>query len=215
MFKLSNINRKTTLFACCLVVLIAVVALTLSVKTNSQQRSVLNQKDKSDLLKQVENSTERPFKVAGNDDSPFRIVHATVKEISGSEFTRLTGKTTDLVTVSSVPEVKLTNISGKTITEFIMVIRNPETQSTRVVVQNKVSIAPGGDYTFKREHFVKPEKETVADKDGVRQKFAQPKLDSEKYWLQYPMQSGIFATVGKVTFEDGSSWMIQEGGEIR
>ena len=51
MFKLLDIRRRTILFACFLIGLIAVVALTLSVRTNSQQMKVLNQKDKSELLK--------------------------------------------------------------------------------------------------------------------------------------------------------------------
>lgn len=215
MFRLFNTSRKIILFACCLVGLIAIVALNMSVKTNSQQLKVLNQKDKGDLLKQIENSAEKPMKVAGNEDCPFRIVQATVKEISGSEFTKLTGKTTDLTTVSSVPEIKLTNISDKAIEQFIIVVRNPATKSTRVIVQSKVSIAPGDAYTFKREHFVKPEKVTVADKEGVRQELTQPKMNSDKYWLDFVNNSDMYTTVGKVVFEDGSNWMIKDGGEVQ
>lgn len=215
MSKLFNTTRKTILFACCLVGLFTVVAFTLSVKTNSQQRQVPNPKDKTELLKQVENSAEIAFNAVENDDSPFKITEATVKEISGSDFTRLTGKTTDLATVSSFPEIKLTNTSNKTITSFFVVIRNAETHGVRGFIQSKVSIAPGQNYTVKREHFASSVKTTVADNQGVRENWVQPKFDSEKFWIDWEKSPDVFATVPDVTFEDGSNWRVKEGGKVR
>jgi len=195
--------------------LLVVVALTVAVKTNSQQRQVLNANSKDALLKQVEASIEQPLRVAGNDNCPLRIVQATVKEISGADFTRLTGKTTDLVTVSTNPEVKLLNTSGKTITGFVIAIRDPQSQTTTTLVNLKASIASGETYIVKREQFVKPEKATVASDGQVRETLIQPKMDSEKYWLQFASRSDIFVTVGAVMLNDGSRWMIKDGGEVK
>lgn len=215
MFKLFNTRRKTILFAGGSVFLFFVVALVLSVKTNSQQLQVPNQKDKDILIAQVEKSAEQSLKVVENDDSPLRIVEAKAKEVNGSDFTKLTGKTTDLAVVSSVPEVKLTNTSGKTIIGFIFAIREPKTKTLQTLNQEKISIAPGETYVIKREHFVAPEKLTVADSRGTRQKLVQPKIDSEKYWIDFAGRSDFFVTVGMVYFDDGSKWMIKEGGEIK
>lgn len=215
MTRLLYASRKTVMFAASLVCLLSVIALTVAVKTNSQQRQVLNQNSKDTLLKQVENSMDLPLRVAGNENCPFRIIQATVKEISGSDFTRLTGKTTDLVTVSSNPEVKLVNTSGKTITGFVIAIRDPQSQTTSTLVNLKASIPPGESYIVKREQFVKSEKATVASGGQVRETLVQPKMDSEKYWLQFAGRSDIFITVGAVMLNDGSRWMIKDGGDVK
>lgn len=215
MFKLSNTRHKTILFACCLVGLLALVGITLSVETNSQQLQVPNQKEKDKLLERVKSSAEIPFNVIENDDSPFRIIEAKSKEISGAEFTRLTRKTTDYATVMSVPEVKLLNTSGKTITSFYLIVRNAETQSVRGFIKSKVSVAPGETYTVTRDYFARPQKVTVSDSEGARQKWVQPEWDSEKVWLEFKKSPDVFVTVGQVTFADGSQWIVSEGGRVK
>lgn len=215
MVKLFSVSRKTIALSSCLICLLSAGAIAISVKTSSQQSQAPNQKDKDALLKRIESSPEIPFNAVENDDSPFKITEARVKEISGSEFTRLTGKTTDLITVSSVPEVELTNTSEKTITSFFMVIRNAKTRSVRGFIQSKVSVAPGQVYLVKRERFANPEKVMVADNNGVRQTWVQPKFDSEKYWLEFEKSPDVFVTVAQVTFDDGSEWMVKEGGKVR
>lgn len=209
------LKRKVALLASCFAGLIVIVALTMSVTTNSQQKRTLNPKDSTDLLKRVENSADVPFNAVENDDSPFRIIEAKVKEISGSDFTNLTGKTTDLISVSSFPEVKLTNTSNKTIKSFFIVIRNAETHGIRGFIQSKVAIAPGQDYTVKREHFASAVKTTVADDKGVRENWTQPKFDSERFWIDWEKSPDVFVTVTDVTFTDESTWRVKEGGKVR
>jgi hypothetical protein len=215
MTKSLNVNHRKIFFALCFASLLLAITLSLSVRTNSQQLHSLNQPDKPTLLSQVESAAEVPFNVVENDDSPFKITEAKVKEISGPEFTKLTGKTTDLVTVSSVPEVKLINTSGKTITSFFMVIRNAKARSVCGFIQSKVSIAPGQSYTVERERFANPEKVTMADNNGVRQIWVQPKFDSERYWLDFEKSPDVFVTVAQVSFDDGTEWRVKEGGRVR
>ncbi len=143
MDKLFDTKRKTILFVCCLVGLLGVVGIFLNVRTNSQELQVSNQKEKNELVEKIEKSADQQVRVLENKDSPLRIVETKVKEITSSEFTRLTGKTTDLVTVSSVPEVKVVNNSGKTVTEFVLGIRDPKSKTLRTFSPYKVSIAPG------------------------------------------------------------------------
>lgn len=209
MFSLFNTTRKTIIFMGCFVLVIFAVALTLSVKTNSQQLQVLNQTDKDLLLKQVESSPEQPVNVIESNNTPLKISNATAKEISGSDFTKLTGKVTDLVTVASFPEATLVNHSGKTITGFVFGIRDPKTKTLQTVNQQKIAIAPGATYNVKREHFLKPEKTTTATSEGVSQKLILPKADSEKYWVDFAQRSDFYVTIGIVFFEDGSRWALK------
>jgi hypothetical protein len=106
MFRLFKTTRKTILFASCFVFVFFAVALTLSVKTSSQQRQTLNEKDKEEAIGQIAKSVDQPLRILENEDSPLRISQATVKEISGSDFTKLTGKTTDLPNVASLSRGK-------------------------------------------------------------------------------------------------------------
>lgn len=216
MARIPNVNRKRILLVCCGISLLLAVTFALTVKTHSQQLQVLDQKTENAALEEVERSVDQPMRVLGNVDSPFRIVEARVKEVSGEQFTRLTGRTTDLVTVSTVPEIELVNTSGKAITGFVIGIRDPHSRTTRTLAQRKVSIAPGETYIVRREHFVNPQQVTVADDNGqFHQKLVQPKKNSEKYWLPFAGRSDIFVTVGCVNFDDGTTWMIKKGGEVK
>lgn len=215
MFNLFNTTRKIILFACCFVLVLFAVALTLNVKTSSQQLQVPSQKDKEALLKQIEESTDYPFNVDDNENSPLKITNAKVKEISGAEFTKLTGKTTNLTTVTSVPEIQLMNVSDKTIKAFFVAVRDVKNKSVRGFTQFKVSIAPGETYTVHREHFSNPESVSVSDENGVRPSLNQPKLDSEKLWLNSEKSPDVFTLIARVLFEDNSQWKVEEGGKIR
>lgn len=165
----------------------------------------------------VESSQESPVKVAGNSDCPFKILRATVKKVSGSEYSRLTGRTTNQAIVATVPEVKLINTSSQTITSFVLVVRDPQFRASRGFVQQKVSIEPGETYLVKREHFISVEEETVAEANQpTRQVPVQLNVASDKYWLRFegPLND-VFVTVGRVTFSDGASWLIHEEGVVK
>ena len=217
MNRLPQAARRTILFAGCAICLLSIVAVSVNLRTHSQQPNVPSQANKDSLLKFVESSPELPLKIAGNNDCPFRILQATVKKVSGSEFSRLTGRTTNQATVSTVPEVKLVNTSQQTITSFLLVVRDPQSRTSRGFVQQKVSIGPGETYLVKRDHFVNPERQTIAaTNQPARQTVAQPGLASDKYWLQFDgALDEVFVTVGKVTFSDGATWLIQEGGDVK
>lgn len=216
MRKILNLTEKSLLFAGCLVLVLFAVGLALTLNTRSQQRQVSNQKDKEALLERVENSAEQPLKIVGNTDCPLKILQATVKEVAGAEFTQLTRKTTDLVTVSSVPEIRLLNTSGKTIAGFVLAVRHSESNMNHGIVQPKVSIAPGETYTVEREAFVPPDKLTIGDATGkTHEKLTQPKMDEEKYWVQFAPRSDLFVFVSLVVFDDGSEWKVTKGGEVK
>ena len=215
MSKMMRLNRWTISIAGCSV--LACSALALNVNHNGNQSShASNNQDKHAVVRQVEESPDRSLRVAGNDDCPLRLIEAKVKEVPAALFTRLTGKVTDLATVSSVPEATLVNNSGQTVTKFFLAIRDPNTRTTRGIMQSKITLRPGDSYTVSRDHFTAPENVTVRNEDGTTgQRQIVPGMDSEKKWIQFASRSAIFITVAKVDFADGSSWSLKEEGEIK
>jgi hypothetical protein len=208
-------SRKITI-PVSLVALLAAVVFGLNFKTKSQQLSSSTAKQTQERLQQIEQSADQPLRVVENGDSPLRIVDARVKEISGPDFVKLTGQQTDLPTVCSVPDVKLLNSSTKTITGFVLVVRDPNSKTSRGIVQSKLEIAQGQTYLYPRNSFVKYEWSTTADNEGkVKTRFAPPAMNSEDYWLSFATRSNLFVTVAQVNFHDGSSWTVKEGGDIR
>lgn len=216
MIKLLDVKRKIILFPCCFLLLISAFVLALSKGVSSQQLQNSVHKTKQELIKHIESLPEQPLRIVGNDNCPLQLVETKVQEIPASLFTRLTGAATDLITVSSVPEVRLVNTSGKLITGFILVIRDPDSKITRSLVQTNIAIAPGDTYIVKRSHFTKPEKITLVDKNNqIRHTLVEPEIDAEKYWIHFADLSNLFTTIGLVNFGDGSSWIIKEEGEVR
>ncbi|HLL73613.1 MAG TPA: hypothetical protein VK363_19400 [Pyrinomonadaceae bacterium] len=214
--KMMRLNRWTLSIACCSVLALAAAALALNVRTDNQRSHSSGNKDRHEIVRQVEASPDQSLRVLGNDDCPLRLVEAKVKEIPGTLFTKLTGKVTGLATVSSVPEATLVNASGQTVTRFFLAVRDPRSQSTRGILQSKLALKPGETYRVSRDHFADPEKMTVTGEDGkTRHEIVVPGMDSEKKWIQFASRSALFITVARVEFEDGSSWSVKEEGEIK
>ena len=188
---------------------------TLSLIARSQQLEALRGSDEK-TIEGVESLPDQPIQVLGNDDCPFRILDAKVKELPAARFRKLTGKTVTIDAVPSVPEVTVINSSDKTITEFILAVRNPQTGTGRAFAQRSVAIAPGEVYVVKRGHFVGPEAATaIGERGEIRKTPIWPKMNSEQYWLQFAPLADLYVTVGRVTFDDGSVWTIKEGGQAR
>lgn len=207
-------TRRTTTIAIAVIGLLGAVTFGLGLRARSQSLQPPASKTSDNESQQIQSSTDQALRVAENDDSPLRILEAKVKEISGTEFVKLTGKKTDLPTVSSVPEVRLLNSSPKTITGFILAVRDPQSKTTRGIVQSKLTIVPGATFTATRESFIRPE--WVPDPDGkANAHIVRPSVNSEKYWLPFAGRAALFVTVARVEFQDGSTWTVKEGGDIR
>lgn len=214
MTKLFHVNRKTISIAGCLVFLLSAVAVALNINNHQQSRDS-NRRGQNEIVRQIQELPDQSLRILGNDDCPLRITEARVKEIPGALFTRLTGRVTNLATVSSLPEATLVNTSGQTVTKFFLAIRDPRSRSTRGLIR-EATIQPGESLVMNREDFVSPDRVTVADGNGqVRQRMVAPGMDSENRWIGFAARHDLFITIVRVEFEDGSSWMIREGGEVR
>jgi hypothetical protein len=208
------ISRRRITIAIAVVGLVGAVAFGLGLRTRSQQLQP-SASNRNNDESQIEKLPDQALRVLENNDSPLRILEARVKEIPGPQFLKLTGKKTDLPAVCSVPEVKLLNGSVKTITGFILAVRDPESKTTRGVILSKIKIVPGATFTAVRESFLRPEWVSTSDKDGQENPhMAQPTINSEKYWLS-ASRATLFVTVVQVKFEDGSEWVVKEGGDIK
>lgn len=213
MTKQPHVTRKIVLIACCSVFLLSALALALNAQTRNQRSQEAR---RNEIINQLQTLPEQSLRVLGNEDAPLRIVEAKVKEIPGSLFTQLTGRVTDLAAVSSVPEVTLVNTSGQTVIRFFLVIRDPHSRVLRGIIQSRIALKPGDTYVVTREHFGRPESRTVRGEDGqIRQTSVPLRMDSEQRWLQFAARPDLFVTIARVDFEDGTSWEIREGGEVR
>jgi hypothetical protein len=210
------INRRIA-FGSIVVGLLGAITFGISLRTSSQQLKPTTPDAAADnLSQQIEKSADQPLRVLENDDAPLRVIEAKVKEISGSEFTKLTGKKTDLLAVCSVPEVRLLNSSGKTITQFVLAVRNPASKTTRGIVHSQLSLAPGSTFTVGRQFFVRQEWTSTLEPGGqVKVSRERPEISSERYWISFAERSQLFVTVGEVEFQDGTRWRVKEGGDIR
>ena len=213
MTKLFTMNRKTIVAACGLLLFLSVIAVALNIKASNQRAQ---DAAREDALKQVNETPDQLLRVVGNDDCPLRIVEAKVKEVPGPLFTKLTGKTTDLPTISSAPDVTLLNTSGQTITKFILIVRDPKSRKSRGVIEHDISVRPGETYTVSRELFVTPDKVVTEDAKGQAQRMlVNPGINSEKGWIEFAARPDLFVTIGLVNFAGGGSWKLKEGGEVR
>ncbi|HEV2800728.1 MAG TPA: hypothetical protein VGW12_09535 [Pyrinomonadaceae bacterium] len=217
MSRLLRSHRSVVAIACCcFVLMLSAMALAYNSRTANRRSHASGNEDKKDIARQVEAAPDQTLRIAGNDDCPLKLVEARVKEVSGRLFTKLTGKATNLASVSTVPEATLVNKSGQTVTRFFLAIRDPQTRSARGILQSRVALKPGETYKITRDHFAEPEKMTLRGEDGkFHQKLVVPGLESEKKWLSLAERSSLFITVAMIDFADGSRWTLPEEGEFR
>jgi hypothetical protein len=214
--KLRHLNRWTLVAACCLVLGLSTTAFVVVTGADDRRTQGAGNEDKKELLRQVEESPDQPLRTLENEDSPLRLTETKVKEVPAHLFTKLTGRVTDLPAVSTVPEARLVNVSGRTVTGFMLLVRDPNSRSTRGVLKSELALKPGESFQIKRDHFVEPERRTTVGENGkTRQTTVAPGIESEKSWIQFAARPDLFVAVARVEFDDGSSWLIREGGEIR
>jgi hypothetical protein len=170
------------------------------------------------LIKQVESSQDQFLEIRGNQNCPATITEARVKEISSSLFTKLTGKATTLPLVCSFPDVQFANNSQKTVTGFVLMLRDAQTGELRMVTKRNQKLHSGELFQVPSNHFSGFES-TVSENDGKKAqiKLAPYGFDSEKRWLSKTTRANLYVSILKVNFEDGSVWTanFDERGEVR
>lgn len=186
----------------CVLVLVS-VALGRTIRARMQSSSTRAKKDA--LVEQVENSPDSSLTIEQDQDAPLKILAANVKEISQADYERLTLTKSDLLTVVSAPEVRLLNVSNKTVSRVMLIINDVSAQKSTGISMRNLSIAPGTAFTIGRENFVKPETLTTVDERGQANSTPAHPMKSKNFWLPFPDKSKLHVRVG-VEFDDGSKW---------
>jgi hypothetical protein len=167
------------------------------------------QQQKSNIIQQIKASSAVRINADNSQGSQLYIREATVKEISGDEFTRLTGEAPRHFRQATFPEVTLFNNSSKTIKSFALVAKSAteDSQSGYILLKKNLSILPGTSYKVASSEW--PQAERVStEKDGkFMHGVRQPGLDSAKSWIP-GAASDLRVTVGLVAYEDGTGWKI-------
>ncbi len=167
--------------------------------------------DKTSLIRQVEQLPAYPLTVIGNESCPLRITEAQVKAIPASLYTQLTGQTTSLALVASVPHIKLVNVSGRTIKGYVLSVFSP-TSDKSIGICSFNPIPPGAQVTISTNHFAGYERITRATSDGVVT--SENRLrgwDSPKKWINFASPEELQMAIDRVELEDGSQWNVPKG----
>lgn len=193
-----------------LVVCVAGVAIAQTLKTGKQTAILTD--EKTSLVERIQKLSDHPLRIKEDSDTPFKILSATVKEISREDYQNLTGKMTELNAVISVPEARLQNVSEKKIVGVFFITRDLPSNKLKGMMMKDVSIDPGQIFTIKRGGSVKTDSLTVADNDGTVRELTRESMVGENYWLPFPDKNQLQVSV-VVTFADGSTWANREGGK--
>ena len=168
-----------------------------------------NQLQKTKIINQIKSSGAVSINADNSRQSPLYIQEASVKEISGEDFTKLVGEPPKHFKHSTFPDVTLLNSSGKTVRAFAISVQSgvADPNSGYIVVKKGLSISPNSTYKLLSGEWPKAERVSVQKGDKFVTSLQKPGLDSAKAWVP-GAASDLKVMVGMVEFEDGSRWML-------
>jgi hypothetical protein len=169
--------------------------------TSSRQQNRLR------IVKHVESMSGSPIYADNSQGSPIDIQEATVKEISGDDYSVLVGEPAKHFRQSTFPEVTILNTSEKTVRSFALVTRSTVEAKGYVLLKHNLSLVPNSSYRVDSSHWVKAERVTIKTGDKFTTVWRQQGLVSRKSWIPGAC-SDLKVTVGMVEFDDGTRWMI-------
>jgi len=199
-------SPKLRILAVCAAVsmLVISVAVARGLRARSQSKVA-----RDALVEQMEKAPVFPIRIQQDDDAPVRIVEATVQEISGSDYEKLTSEKSNHLLVVSAPQVKMVNVSGKTVQQVMLVVNDASTQQSQGIVMKNLSVESGSTYTISPASFVKSETLTAVDQHGTVTSSLKPPMKSKKFWLPFADKSQIQVRVG-IGFQDGTTWFNRD-----
>ncbi len=200
-----TIPKKLTAAGVAVMVLLCFAAFTLL-----RGKAAQEQAGQAARLNRIEALPDQFLPISAAPDEPLRVIEARVKEIPAADFATLTGQTARSAFVSTVPEARLLNISGKKITTFIVAIWNEQTRTSRMLKRYNLSINPGETFLLTRAQFVPPKSVTQVDAAGrATQRVVTPGYESTDKWVNLGGRNELSFRVGLVRFDDGTEWRVQ------
>jgi hypothetical protein len=203
--------RITASIATLSILLLVGVAVAQSYRTLN--RTDFLNKENDVLVEQIKKSSDFLLAIQQDDDAPLKILEAKVKEISPADYEKLTSEKSDFQTVISAPEVKMVNVSDKTIKRVNLNIHDHVAKHGKGLMMRELTIRPGESFSIVPGNFVKGQTITSVDENGKLATSTAEIVKEKKYWLPFPSKATLVVRVS-VEFEDGSSWYNKnEGGE--
>lgn len=194
--------KRRVLFS--LISIIGVIGLTV-INIAAAGKSYHTQKNRKTV--QVEALNPVPIYADNSQGSPISIQDASVREISGDEFTKIVGEPSRHYRYSTFPEVNLLNTSGRTIRSFAIAIKNEAEKKGYMFLKGKLSLLPGATYKVNPFQWIKAERSSMLKEGKYVSVMQKPSVESSKYWM-IGSPSDLKVVVGMVEFDDGSRWMI-------
>ena len=186
------------------------ILLCFAVFTLLRGKAAQGQANQAALLNRIDALPDQFLPILAAPDEPLRVIEARVKEIPAADFATLTGQTARSAFVSTVPEARLLNISGKKITTFIVAIWNEQTRTSRMLKRYNLAIKPGETFLLTRNQFVPPKSVTQVDTTGrTTQRLVTPGFESTDKWVNLGGRDELSFRVGLVRFDDNSEWRAQ------
>ena len=179
------------------------VAVGRTIRARMQAASARTQKDA--LVAQIEKSLDFSLRIQQDEDTPLKILEAKVKEISAADCEKLTSIKSDLPLIVSAPEVRMLNVSTKTINRIMLFVSDGSGQRSTGVMMHDLSITPGAAFTIVPANFVKPETLTAVDENGKASSSVKAAMKSKSFWLPFADKSQLQVRLG-VEFQDGTKW---------
>jgi len=197
-----------------LILLLAAAFLSGSVILQAQTIPSSNEHQKGRVLKRLAASEGVQIYADNSKGSPLYVQEATVKEISGDDFTILTGEAHKHFKQATFPEVTLSNGTAKTIKSFAIAVGSAadKPRSGYILLKNNVSIPPSSTYKLTSGEWPKAERVSVEQAGRFVNVLRKPGLDSAKAWIP-GSASDLRVTIALVEFEDGTRWMISSDSD--
>lgn len=187
------------------------VAVERTIRARMQSASATSKKDA--LVEQIEKSPDYSLRIQQDEDTPLRILEAKVKEISAADYEKLTANKSDHPAIISAPEVRMLNVSGKTINRVMLMVRDVSADRSTGLMRHNLSISSGAAFTIFPADFVKPDYLTTVEESGKTSSSVKAPMKHKNFWLPFADKSQLQVRVG-VEFQDGTRWFNrnQTGG---
>jgi low affinity Fe/Cu permease len=198
----SSAFRITATIGILLILLLVGVAFAQTLRNRNQ--TVLSSKQ-DPLIEQIQKSANYSIRIEQDADAPLKILESSVKEVSATDYEKLTSEKPASQTIISAPTTKMVNVSDKVITQVMINIYDAATDRGKGLFIRELSIKPGDTYTIAPENFVRQETVTKVDENNNLASTVNAAMRNKKFWLPFTDKSQIQVRIS-VTFDDGTKW---------
>lgn len=157
------------------------------------------------LYSQTQSLPSTPINIEQDEDTPLRILSASVKQITSAEYNSMAGQRAPRDLMISAPTVRLRNESSQTIESILLIVQDPVKEFSKGIRMTAVNLDPGEEITITPLNFVGGQAVSSVDVEGnLRSSAKDPALDP-RFWLPFDSAANLRVRVA-VEFTNGESW---------